>query len=96
MKYLLVLIRNKYLLAIVIFVVWIGFLDKNNLVKTMKIRHELSNLRADKEYYLKEIEENKRISEELLNNKVSLEKFAREEYFMKKENEEIYIIEFED
>ncbi len=74
--------------------VWVGFIDRNNLIKTFKIRKELNSLKTDKEYYLQEIDNKNRIKEELLNNKISLEKFAREEYFMKRNDEEIFIIEF--
>jgi cell division protein FtsB len=90
------ILRNKYVIAILIFIIWVGFIDRNNLIKTFKIRKELNSLKADKEYYLQEIEETRRIRDELLNNKSSLEKFAREEYYMKKSDEEIFIVEFKD
>lgn len=83
------------MLAILIFIVWVGFLDRNNLILTYKTRAAINELEDNRAYYLSEIEETKRIKYELLNNRKTLEKFARETYFMKRESEEIFILEEE-
>ena len=75
-----------------IFLLWIGFFDRNNLVRTIRTRGKVKELNEKKAYYLKQIEETKLIKNEILNNKKSIEKFAREQYFMKKDNEDIFII----
>ena len=95
-KKILNILKNRYVIAILVFVAWVGFIDHNNMVRTSKNRKELRELKDNKAYYLKEIEETKRIREELLNNRESLEKFAREEYFMKKKDDDIFVVEFED
>ncbi len=95
MKRFFHIIRNKYVLAILIFIVWVGFLDRNNLILTFKTRNSIKELKKNKAYYLSEIEETKRVKFELLNNRKTLEKFARETYYMKKPGEEIFIVEEE-
>lgn len=53
---------------------------------------KLNKLRADKTYYLAEIKNNRDAIEDLKTNKKSLERFAREKYLMKKDNEDVYVI----
>ena len=84
--------RNKYLLTVIIFTVWLVLFDSNNLVARFKEVRELNNLKRDREYYLKKIEVDKRKLFELKTNNHNLEKFAREQYRMKKADEDIYIV----
>jgi cell division protein DivIC len=84
--------RNKYILTLIIFVVWITLLDSNNLVARYKDMRELHKLKIDREYYIKRIEEDKQKIHELKTDKHNLEKFAREQYHMKKSDEDLYII----
>jgi cell division protein DivIC len=86
------IIRNKYALTIIIFIVWITLLDSNNLIARYKAMKELHKLQVDREYYLKRIEEDKQKLHELKTDKHNLEKFAREQYHMKKADEDLYII----
>ncbi|HBS87199.1 MAG: hypothetical protein A2W91_03190 [Bacteroidetes bacterium GWF2_38_335] len=84
--------RNKYTLTLFIFIVWIALLDKNNLIERqddIKVRNQLIK---DKKYYQEQIENDRQRINELMSNKENLEKFAREQYLMKKENEEIFMI----
>jgi cell division protein DivIC len=85
-------LRNKYILTIIIFVVWVVLLDSNNLITRYRDMKEMHKLRIDKEYYLKRIEEDKRKLHELKTDNRNLEKFAREQYHMKKPDEDLYII----
>jgi len=85
-------LRNKYLLTIIIFVVWIVLLDSNNLISRIKEMKNLKKLRADREYYVQRIEEDKRKLHELKTDDRNLEKFAREQYRMKKADEDLYIV----
>ncbi|MEN8125820.1 MAG: septum formation initiator family protein [Bacteroidota bacterium] len=88
------IISNKYFLILMIFVVWMLFFDENSFLNHRELDKELNKLEKSIDYYQKEIDaDNKIISN--LKNPDSLEKFAREEYKMKKKNEEIYIIEFD-
>lgn len=85
-------LRNKYILTLVIFFIWILLLDSNNLISRYKEMKNLRKLKADKEYYTKRIEEDKRKLQELRTDNRNLEKFAREQYKMKKPDEDLYIV----
>ncbi|MEE4115232.1 MAG: septum formation initiator family protein [Marinilabiliaceae bacterium] len=85
-------LRNRYLIALIVFFVWILLFDNNNLIDRY---HDLKNLRQleqDKDYYTRRIEEDRRKLKELRTDSDNLEKFAREQYFMKKDNEDLFII----
>lgn len=84
--------RNKYLLTIIIFLIWIVLLDSNNLISRRKEMKDLKKLRADRDYYVQRIEEDKRKLYELKTDDRNLEKFAREQYRMKKADEDLYIV----
>ena len=92
MKKFLNIIRNKYLLTTIGIIVWLLFFDKNDVFSQMELMGKLNKLRADKTYYLAEIKNNRDAIEDLKTNKKSLERFAREKYLMKKDNEDIYLI----
>lgn len=85
-------IINKYLIALGAFVVWIMFFDDNNLRQHQKNIQELALLEEQVDFYKHKIEADKRKLFELQTNDENLEKFAREQFFMKKANEEIYVI----
>jgi cell division protein FtsB len=85
-------LRNKYLLTIIIFILWLLLLDSNNLISTHKEMKNLKKLKSDREYYVQRIEEDKRKLYELKTDDRNLEKFAREQYRMKKPDEDLYII----
>ena len=85
-------LRNRYILTIILFLIWILLLDSNNLISRYKEMKNLKKLKADREYYVKRIEDDKRKLKELQTDEHNLEKFAREEYKMKKPDEDLYII----
>jgi RNase adaptor protein for sRNA GlmZ degradation len=85
-------LRNKYLLTIIIFLVWLLLLDSNNLIARYKEMRNLHKLKIDREYYINKIEDDKRKLHELKTDNHNLEKFAREQYRMKKPDEDLYII----
>lgn len=84
--------RNKYFLTVIIFIVWLLLFDSNNLIARYKDMRELHKLRIDREYYLKKIESDSQKLHELKTDNRNLEKFAREQYRMKKSDEDLYII----
>ncbi|TZF81195.1 septum formation initiator family protein [Pedobacter sp. BS3] len=86
------LIRNKYLISTVAFVVWMLFFDRNDLMSQYEYRTQLNKLEEEKEFYTQQIEKVKQDLDELTTNRDQLEKFAREKYHMKKDNEDVYII----
>lgn len=83
------------MLILLIFLVWMFFFDGNSYLIHRELNQEKDKLEGNKEYFSKEISQDKS-QINLLKDSVQLDRFAREEYFMKKENEEIYIIEYED
>ncbi len=87
---------NKYFLTPFGLLVWLLFFDSNDIISLLKSKAHLSQLKEEKVFYAKKIEESKRALHELSSDKQSLEKFAREKYYMKRENEEIFLIIEED
>ncbi len=84
--------RNKYILATVFFIVWIFFFDHNDLITQMERVNELHKMEQSKAYFSKQIEENRKFSNDLEFNAATIEKFAREKYLMKRENEDLFLI----
>ncbi|TDO28923.1 FtsB family cell division protein [Sediminibacterium goheungense] len=93
MKKITSIITNKYLLAGGFFVVWMLFFDQRDFFQQRERNAELKKLEAKKKYYLDEIEKTKQELQDIQSNPAALEKFARERYLMKKEGEDIFIIE---
>lgn len=91
-KRLLVILKNKYVLATLVFFVWVLIFDENNLIEQWQNKRILKTLENDKTYYLKRIQEDSQRMKELKTNNENLEKFAREQYLMKKKNEDVYVI----
>jgi cell division protein DivIC len=85
-------LRNKYVLTVLLFFVWIAFFDQNNLVDRLSNLKKLKQLEKEKDYYEKKIQEDLQRIKELKSDDEDLEKFARETYFMKKDNEDVYVI----
>ncbi len=83
---------NKYFLTSLVFLVYLFFFDANNLLTQIKLSMELNKLEKTREFYLEEIEKDMRDTESLMTNQRNLEKFAREKYYMKRPNEDIYVI----
>jgi cell division protein FtsB len=83
---------NKYLVVFVVFAVWIVFFDENNLMKHRQNLKELAQLEVQLDFYKKKIEADKRKLHELQTNDENLEKFAREQFLMKKADEDIFVI----
>jgi len=86
---------NIYVLVLTAFVVWMAFFDTNSLLIHWELRKEIKKLEKQQEFLREEIAKDKKIIEKL-SDKEELKKFAREHYYLKKKNEEIYLIEYED
>lgn len=93
MKKTAVILTNKYLVASVFFIVWMLFFDQRDYFQQRERQAELTKLEAKKRYYVQEIEKTQKQLEDLQNNPAAIEKFARERYLMKRDGEDIYIIE---
>lgn len=86
------ILTNKYLLTGIAFVVWMLFFDRNDFFAQSEKKNELTNLEKSKTYFTSEIEKERRFSEELKSNPAAIEKLAREKYFMKRDNEELFLV----
>jgi cell division protein FtsB len=92
MQRLLDLFKNKYFLISIIFLVWLIFFDRNDLLSQYEYRQQLNKLKEEHEFYTKETAKVQKELTELTTDKAKLEKFAREKYLMKKANEDIFVI----
>jgi cell division protein FtsB len=92
MNRLIELFRNKYFLSVAAFVVWMLFFDKNDIVAQYEFKSQVTKLQEEKDFYVKEIETVNKDLQELNTNLNTAEKFAREKYFMKKDNEDVFVI----
>ena len=89
------IMTNTYILVLTIFVIWMAFFDTNSLMIHLELESEIDKLEKEKEFLQGEIAKDKEILEKMSDVK-ELEKLAREKYYMKKDNEEIFLIEYED
>lgn len=87
-------LSNRYVLILLVFLVWMTFFDENSFLVDREFNKEIEELETDKEFYKAEIEsDTKKIKK--FENEEELDQYAREEYHMKKENEDIYLIEYD-
>ena len=89
------ILLNRYVLITLLFIIWMLFFDTNSWLIHQELDQEIEELESNKEYYIKEIIKDQK-DIKVLKDSGELEKFAREEYFMKRDNEEIFIIEYKD
>ncbi len=85
-------LKNKYVLTISIFVIWMFFFDQNNMVDRIRMGSEIRQLEDDREYYQEQILKDSASLSELTTNKENLEKYARTQYLMKKDNEDVFVV----
>ena len=86
------ILKNKFVLVTLALLIWVAFFDSNNWIKQARLQSEINDLEEQKEYYIKEIEKDSIALFDLTNNTETQEKFAREKYLMKKENEDVIVI----
>jgi len=87
--------RNFYFVTGICFLVWMTFLDENDLISRFKMVSKIRSLESEKKFYLEKITQVEKDRQELMTNKELLEKFAREKYLMKKESEDVFVIQEE-
>ena len=85
-------LKNKYILTISVFAIWMLFFDQNNVADRMKMSKEIRELEDDREYYLEQIQKDSIRFHELTTDQDNLEKYAREQFFMKKKNEDVFVV----
>lgn len=92
-NFILKYIKNYYIIIAAFFVVWMLFFDKNDFITQLKLKSQLKEMRDQRDFYKEKTQIVERERQELLEDAQLLEKFAREKYWMKKESEDIFIIE---
>ena len=92
MKRLIDLFRNKFFLVTIAFVVWMTFFDKNDLLSQYQYHQQVSKLEQERDFYKTETDKVSKDLEELTSNPQQLEKFAREKYLMRKDNEDVFVV----
>lgn len=85
------LITNKYIIATLAFVALLFFSDRNNVIEQFKLRKQHNKVKAEHKFYQQQIEDAKKQRDELFTSDKNLEKFAREKYLMKKEDEDVFV-----
>lgn len=92
LRYVPHFLRNRYGASALVLVAWVAFFDDYDLYTTFKLRRELGKMQDQHEWYANEIGHSKEQLHELNSNTDLLEKFARERYLMKRDNEEIFVL----
>jgi len=90
---ILSILANKYLIALIVFGVIMLFTDHNNIFEQMDRKQELKELQEKKAYYQQEIEKTKKQLADLSNNSSELEKYAREKFLMKRDSEDVFVVD---
>ena len=93
-KFRLKYLKNKYVWVLLFFTTWMIFLDNYSYFDHRFLNKQIEELEDNKQYYQDEIKKDQKKIEDLKNSE-QIEKYAREKYYMKKDSEDIYIIEFE-
>ena len=93
-KKLFKLIKSTYGVIIIFFIFWMIFFDSNSLIIHNELNNDINELDVQKSYYEKEIAKDN-IELQLIQTDSGLEKYAREKLFMKKDNEEVFLIEYD-
>src|SRR4051812_6460846 len=86
------LFKNKFFLLTLAFVVWMLFFDKNDLVSQYEYHQQVNSLKQERDFYQTETDKVNKDLDELTSDPQKLEKFAREKYLMKKDNEDVFVI----
>jgi cell division protein FtsB len=85
-------LKNKYIITLLVFTVWIIFFSQYNLIDRFRIARDIRQMEREKQYYKNQITQDSIRIHELTTDDENLEKFAREQYYMKKDNEEIFVV----
>jgi cell division protein FtsB len=86
------MMRNRYFLSTVVFLLWIGIFDSNNLYTQISLRYQIWKLNQKIAYYNEQLVEIKKQRDAIFGTQESMEKYAREQYKMKRDDEDLFII----
>ena len=85
-------VKNKYVLTLAGFILWLAFFSQYNLMERTRLARNLKDLEREKMYYIEQIQRDSARLQQLTTGTEALEKYAREQYYMKKPNEDLFII----
>jgi cell division protein DivIC len=85
-------LKNKYVLTIAGFIIWLTFFSQYNLMERARLAGNLNDLQREKEYYIDQIKRDSARLHQLSTGTEELEKYAREQFYMKKPNEDIFVV----
>ncbi|HYM93257.1 MAG TPA: septum formation initiator family protein [Chitinophagaceae bacterium] len=85
-------LKNKYFICFIAFTAILVFFDKNDLFTQLARHRELKNLQQSRQYFTTQIASERRQLEELKTNPAAIEKYAREKYLMKRDDEDLFVI----
>ena len=86
------ILRNKYIAALTGFVILMLFIDHNDIFVQLDRRRQLNELLESKRFYEQQIAQTKKNLSDLENNSAALERYAREKYLLKKDNEDVFVV----
>ena len=89
------LLKNFYFIFFISFLIWMIIIDSNGFLNRFRLSQKVDELRTEKEFYVQEIDKVTIDKEKFESNEEILEKYAREEYLMKKESEDIFYVKQE-
>lgn len=85
-------LKNKYVLTIAGFIIWLTFFSQYNLMERARLAGNLKDLQREKKYYIEQIKRDSARLHQLSTGTEELEKYAREQFYMKKPNEDIFVV----
>jgi cell division protein DivIC len=91
-KNIITFFRNKYILTLTVFAVVMLFIDHNDIFNQLERKKQLNDLLASKKFYQQQIDQTKKNLSDLQNNSAALEKYAREKYLLKRDNEDLFVV----
>ncbi len=86
-------VQYKYTITLIFFITWMIFFDGNSLIFMKHQHNELQDLRAQEEFLKSEIVEMTKLKTELFSDDDKLERYARENFYFKKDDEDVFVIE---
>jgi len=89
---ILKILINKYTITLALFVVWMVFFDTSSILNRMKSRDKLNSLKQEKRFFQEELKKDSILSQKLVSDSSAIEKYARENYLMKKDKEDVFLV----
>ena len=86
------IIKNKFVIAITFFITWMSFFDPKDWSTIAQKQEKLDKLQLSEANLKTEIYETKKELSQLRTSAETIEKYARENYYMKKDNEDVFIV----